>query len=190
MWHKNGVTARRNARKPRPPLNADSLCELALAYVGRFATSRAKLAAYLERKLRERGWAGDAAADIEGLVERFADNGYVDDAAFALSRSRALSARGYGPARLRQSLRAAGIGEQDAEAARELAQSGSVDAALRFARRRRIGPFADQRPDKAGREKALAAMIRAGHRFELARAILDLEPGVEADPDDLRSAMR
>lgn len=190
MWHKNGVTARRTARKPRPPLTAESLSELALAYVGRFATSRAKLAAYLQRKLRERGWAGDAAPDLERLVERFAANGYVDDSAFALSRSRSLSARGYGPARLRQSLRAAGIDEQDGQGARELAQSESVEAALRFARRRRIGPFADQRPDRAGREKALAAMIRAGHSFELARAVVDLEPGVEADPEDLRSAMR
>jgi regulatory protein len=190
VWHKNGVTVRAKPRKPRPPLTGESLSELALAYVGRFATSRAKLAAYLARKLRERGWAGDAAPDVDGLVERFAANGYVDDAAFALARSRALSARGYGPARLRQSLRAAGIDEQDAEAARELAHSGSVEAALRFARRRRIGPFADQRPDRAGREKAIAAMIRAGHGFEIARAILDLEPGAQVDPDDVRSAMR
>ena len=29
---------------------------MALAYVGRYATTRAKLASYLGRKLRERGW--------------------------------------------------------------------------------------------------------------------------------------
>jgi regulatory protein len=66
----------------------------------------------------------------------------------------------------------------------------SVEAALRFARRRRIGPFADQRPDRAGREKAIAAMIRAGHAFAIARAIVDLEPGAGADPDDVQAAMR
>ena len=51
--------AARKPRKPRPPLNAAKLEELALGYVGRFATSRAKLLSYLKRKLRERGWDGD-----------------------------------------------------------------------------------------------------------------------------------
>ena len=33
---------------------------MALAYVARFATSRGKLVRYLDRKVRERGWAGTA----------------------------------------------------------------------------------------------------------------------------------
>ena len=41
-----------------PPLDEAGLNELALAYVARYATSRAKLLAYLARKLRERGWGG------------------------------------------------------------------------------------------------------------------------------------
>lgn len=168
---------RRNPRKPRPPLERDSLHELALAYVGRFATTRAKLATYLRRKLLERGWLGDRPPDIEALVERFSASGYVDDSAYALAKSRSLSGRGYGLARIRQSLRAAGVDEEDGAAARELAGLEAADAALRFARRRRIGPFAETRPDRKGREKAIAAMIRAGHSFELARAILDLPPG-------------
>ena len=43
----------------RKPLNEERLHELALFYVGRFATTRAKLIAYLSRKLRERGWEGE-----------------------------------------------------------------------------------------------------------------------------------
>ncbi len=41
-------------RKPSP-LTATRLQDLALSYVARFATTRAKLEAYLVRKLRERG---------------------------------------------------------------------------------------------------------------------------------------
>ena len=174
---------RHRPRKPRPPLGEESLAELALAYVGRFATTRAKLAAYLARKLRERGWAGERAADIDGLVERFSANGYIDDSAYALSKSRSLTERGYGVARVRQSLRAAGVEESDGAAARELAEAEAVAAALRFARRRRIGPFAEMRADRHGREKALAAMIRAGHGFELARAITALGPGEDLPCD-------
>jgi regulatory protein len=160
--------------------------ELALFYVGRFATTRAKLAAYLNRKLRERGWEGDEPPDIERLVERLAASGLVDDAFYAQSKARSLMERGYGAARVRQSLRAAGVGEEDGAAAHELAADEAAAAALRFARRRRIGPYADALPDRAAREKALAAMIRAGHGFELARAVVDAEPGSEIDIEELR----
>lgn len=177
--------ARRNGRKPRPPLNADRLGELAVTYVGRFATTRAKLAAYLDRKLRERGWAGERPADVETIVERLAGLGYVDDAAFALSKSRALTTRGYGSRRVRQSLRAAGVGEEDSQAARHHAEAEAVESALHFARRRRLGPFGDGGRDRAGKERALAAMLRAGHPFELSKAILSLDPGAEVDIESL-----
>lgn len=170
-----------NRRRPRPPLDGGSLATLALRYVERFATTRARLASYLRRKVRERGWAEGPEPAIEAIVERFAASGYVDDAAFAMARSRSLSARGYGEGRLRQTLRAAGVQDGDAAPARHHAEGEAVEAALRFARRRRIGPFAAERPDVRGREKALAAMIRAGHGFGLARAIVDLAPGEGVD---------
>lgn len=172
-------------RKPRPPLNSDSLDELALTYVGRFATTRAKLAHYLARKIRERGWDGTAEPGVEAIAARMATLGYVDDAAYALSKSRALTGRGYGPRRVRQSLRAAGIEEQDSLPASELAQAERVEAALHFARRRRIGPFAGRRLERDEREKALAAMLRAGHDFSLSRAIVMLDPGSEVDVEAL-----
>lgn len=181
VWHKKGVTSPQTRRRPRPPLNRQTLHELAIAYVGRFATTRAKLTSYLGRKLRERGWDDGFEPDPEALSERLAAQGFIDDAGFALSRSQSLSSRGYGARRLDQSLRASGVSEEDGKAARRLAEERAVDAALRFARRRRIGPFALQAADPKARERALAAMIRAGHGFALARAIVDLRPGAPLD---------
>lgn len=182
-----------HARKPRrtpKPLNRERLHELALFYVGKFATTRAKLAAYLNRKVRERGWEGDLPPEVEALVERLAASGMVDDALYALSKSRSLSERGYGAARLRQTLRAAGIDEEDGAAARELAAEEAASAALKFARRKRIGPYALTALDRVAREKALAAMVRAGHGFELARAVVDAEPGTEFDLEELLEKSR
>jgi regulatory protein len=71
----------------------------------------------------------------------------------------------------------AGVNEEDAADGTALAEEGAADAALHYARRRRIGPYAAERADPAAREKALAAMIRAGHDFTLARAIVDAKPG-------------
>ena len=180
--------AARPARKPRPPLDAAKLDELALSYVGRFATSRAKLISYLKRKLRERGWEGAGEPDLDCLAAKLAGLGYVDDRAYAVSKARSLTSRGYGERRVGQALALAGIGEDDGTEARSLAQGDSVNAALRFARRRSLGPFAKTAPDPRERERALAAMVRAGHRFALARAIIDLEPGSEADPESLAEA--
>jgi regulatory protein len=159
--------------------------ELALRYVGRFATTRAKLTIYLKRKLRERGWNGDGEPDPEAIADRMARLGYVDDAAYALSKSRALTSRGYGPTRVRQNLRAAGVSEEDALPADELANAERISAALQFARRRRLGPYGSEPLDQEARQRALAVMTRAGHAFGLSRAILALEPGSEFDIESL-----
>ena len=188
MWHKHGDMPHRQGRKPRPPLDARRLDEMALFYVGRFATSRAKLTDYLHRKIRERGWGGEGEPDIAGVADRLVRLGYVDDAAFALSKARTLTGRGYGAGRVRQSLRAAGIGEEDGEGARDLATANAVTAAIKFAQRRGFGPYAAQAAEASGREKALSAMIRAGHGFALAKAILALSPGVEVDEELLAEA--
>lgn len=168
------------ARRAPKPLNEQALDELALRYVGRFATTRAKLGTYLARKLRERGWDGASSPDTDAIVQRFAELGYVDDAGYALSKSRSLTGRGYGKQRVVQAMRVAGIDEGDSEAAREFADAEAMNAALRFAEKKRLGPFATKElTDSRDRQKAIAAMVRAGHGFELARTIVNLRPGEE-----------
>jgi regulatory protein len=186
---KKGAMSGPRARRAPPPLDEKRLLELALRYVGRFATTRAKLRAYLKRKLRERGWDGERDPDLERIADRFAEQGYIDDAGYALAKSRSLSGRGYGKRRVVLALRVAGIDEQDGEAALEQADREAVAAALRFAEKRRIGPFAVAMPaDSRAREKLLAAMLRAGHSLGLSRAILALPPGVSIEEDALREA--
>ena len=176
------MTRLRN-RNVKPPLDAAALEQAALSYAGRYATTRAKLAAYLNRKLGERGWSGDGAAPVERLVERMAALGYVDDRAFASARAAALGRRGYGAARVGAALRGAGIGEEDAAEARAIAAETAWEAARRFAERRRIGPFAALEPDRAAREKALASMLRAGHPVQIARRFVAARPGEIPEAD-------
>jgi regulatory protein len=155
---------------------------MALRYVGKYATSRAKLVAYLARKVRERGWEEAESPDLDGIANRFSDLGYIDDAAYALSKSRELTSRGFGKRRLNEKLRLAGIDEEDSAAARDHADKEAVDAAVRYARRKKIGPFASEPADRVAREKAIGAMVRAGHDVDLARSIARLDPGAEVEP--------
>lgn len=191
LWHKHGLMpphfSRRAGRLPKPPLDLGTLDGLALTYVGRFATSRAKLTTYLRRKLRERGWAEDREPDLAAIAERLAGLGYIDDAAFAVAQARALTRRGFGERRVGQALTAAGIGEDDRGEAGALVHDGRVDAALKMAQRRRIGPFALSALDPIQRHKAFAAMVRAGHGFALARAVVDMAPGSPIDHRYLES---
>ena len=174
--------AGRGSKRAKPPLTETALRDLALHYAARFASTAARVEAYLVRKIRERGLAEDAdgrviAPDIPALVARLVALGYVDDDAYARMRARDLGARGYGGRRVEESLRHAGVGEGLRRAHAPGEAAGRRAAAL-MAQKRRLGPFgaaageSDPLLARKAREKAVAAMLRAGHQYEHARFIL------------------
>ena len=160
----------RQTRRPAKPLDPARLEEMALAYVARFSTSAAKFERYLTRKLREKGWEGEGEPPVAETVARYVELGYIDDESYARMKSGSLLRRGYGARRVNQALGQAGIAE---ELRAEVApgQVAAREAAATYARRRRFGPYGVA--DPATREKQLAAMVRAGHGFDAARALVD-----------------
>jgi len=103
----------------------------------------------------------------------------VDDASYARMKSGSLLRRGYGQRRIGQALGQDGIDETiRAQVAPD--QGAARAAALAYARKKRLGPYAREGAlaDPATRQKQLAAMLRAGHDMGLARALLDF-PDVE-----------
>jgi regulatory protein len=168
-------------RRPPPPLDPAGLERLALRYVERYATTRGRLVDYLRRKVRERGWAGEQAADPAALAERMAALGYIDDRTWAEARAGALTRRGLGARRVADALRQAKVEEADTP---DVSEQGPA-AALAFARRRRFGPWARERADRDLAQRQMAAMMRAGHAPALSRRILAMTPGEEPDPEAL-----
>ena len=159
--------------------------DLALQYAARFATTGARVEAYLVRKVRERGLAEDgagqvAAVDIPALVARLVELGYVDDDAYARARARDLGARGFGGRRVEQALRLAGV-EEGVRQAHAPGEAASRRAAALMAQKRRLGPgatayagasAADPLALHKAHEKAVAAMLRAGHQYQHTSFIL------------------
>jgi regulatory protein len=172
------------SERPAPrPVDRARLDELAFAYVGRFATSEARLARYLGRKLFERGWDGDGSASeaVAAAVAKCAALGFVDDAAFAQQRGSALGRRGLGERRLRGQLAVDGIKADVAAPVLAAARDDRLATALAFARRRRLGPYGSGLPDDPkARDKVMGAFLRAGHDGATARRILAVAPGDDA----------
>ncbi|WP_428632335.1 regulatory protein RecX [Sphingopyxis sp.] len=164
-------------------MGAARLDELALAYVARFATSRAKLTRYLSRKIRESDWTDDmdAIAACEAVADRMERLQFLDDRQYAVMRAGAMTRRGLGVRRIKAQLYVDGIAAADSGEAIETAEGAALIAALGFARRRRFGPYATRPADDPKlRERQIAAFLRAGHSMTLTRRILSIPPGDEA----------
>jgi regulatory protein len=172
----------RGERRAKPPLTEAKLRDLALHYAARFASTGARLEAYLLRKIRERGMAEDADGrviepDVPALVARLVELGYVADDAYARMRARDLGGRGYGARRVEESLRHAGVGESLRRQHAPGEAAGRRAAAL-MAQKKRLGPFGappeglDPLAARKAHEKAVAAMLRAGHQYEHVKAVL------------------
>jgi regulatory protein len=173
LWHNfdDMEGKRRNRRERRQVEIADSarLEALALTYVARYATTRGKLLDYLRRKLREAD-AGHLREEADKIADKMAERGYVNDEAFAEMRTSSLARRGYGPSRIRMALQHSGIVQALAQ---ESAQSiDAEDAARAFAAKKRYAAFGSDEAERKRLTKAMAAMARAGHSFELSRRIL------------------
>jgi regulatory protein len=156
-----------------------ALAEAAVFYLSRYASSSGNLRRVLINKVRRSAaYHGDDPAAlvpaVEAIVARHAKSGAVNDSAYAESQMRKLRRRGGSARTIVQTLAAKGVpSELVAEAAATLADdAGDREAAIVFARRRRLGPF--RRSDRAeNRQRDLAALGRAGFDYATAATVID-----------------
>jgi regulatory protein len=169
--------------QPRPParMTEPKLAEAALFYLSRYASSSGNLRRVLMRKVaRSAAFYGDDPEPlkpvVDALVARYAQNGAVNDTAYAESQVRKLRRRGSSARLIVQNLNAKGVpADVIAETAANLGEeAGDPAAALRFAQRRRLGPFR-QTARIENRQRDLAALGRVGFDYQVATMIVDAE---------------
>ena len=172
----------RPERRPPPKITASYLENAALHYLERFSSSRANLRRVLMRKVERSlahhgGEMSETAEMLDTLIAKLTRLGYVDDAAYAETKTRSLHRRGGSLRTIRATLSAKGVEAEAAQAALEtLAETSSNpdrDAAIALARRRRLGPFRAEEKRAALRDKDMAALGRAGFGWALCRAVID-----------------
>ncbi len=190
------MSATRREREPRR-IRPGDLAALARAHLERYVASTGRLRAVLERRVRRAtAHHGDdpapLLAEIDGVIAGLDGTGLLDDVALAGGLAGSLRRRGDARPVARQKMLARGLPPALVDAALAGAdaavdadgQRGDADlaAAAAYARRRHLGPFrAAGRAER--RDRDLAAMARAGHRFDVARRVIDCD-----DPEALRPA--
>lgn len=175
--HDGTAKRRRGPRKATP----EYLERAALHYLERYASSRANLRRVLlgkvERSARTHGTdRQEGARSVEVLLDRLARAGYLDDAEYARGRARTLHRAGHSAAAIRMKLRQKGVDDDTVGAALETlqdeAEAPELAAALRYARKRRLGPYRPDASREANAERDMAALARKGFSPDLCRRVI------------------
>jgi regulatory protein len=173
-------------------MSRERLANIARYHLERFSTTAAHLRQVLMRRTDRaiRAHGGDRmemAGWIDELIARLVASGALDDARYAAAKAADLRRKGKATARIRATLRSKGVSAGDAAAATSdelhpADEDAAFAAASAYAKRRRLGPFRpkerlpDDRRERLARwQKDLAAMIRAGFAYDVARRVFATE---------------
>ncbi len=184
------VHGKRKAEK-RPPraLTAQRLNAIALRHLERYASSAENLRRVLQRRVDKAARlhddpgqamnSGETQVWIEELIGRFVDIGLLNDRLYAQNRARALLAQGVSTYLIRLKLREKGLCVDDIEAALErlFTEHGEPDmiAAVKRAKRRRLGPYGDPAKRRERYDRDMAALARAGFSYAVAKRVIETQ---------------
>jgi regulatory protein len=162
--------------------------EAIVSYLNRYDATSALLRERIVARVRERLQPGLDASERHAVLERVSQladevlsrlqgSGVVDDSRFARELVRSLRERGASAKVIRERLRGRRVAGEVIEAALEASaeetqQSPELAAALKFVRRRRLGPHRPRDLRQAMLKKDLGALARAGFDFSTASQAL------------------
>ena len=184
--------SKREGRKRRGPKKVSEkyLERVALWYLDRWGGSSGKLRQVLGRRVAASARAHGTDPDegrrwIDAIVTRLQESGLLNDRLVAESRARSHHAKGQPLSAVARRLRQDGL-----PAVSELAEdrpAPDLEAAVAYARRRRLGPYRPPEDREDRRERDMAALARRGFTFDLVRQVIEAE-GPEALEDLLEEA--
>lgn len=192
MTNPEHTESRRKRQKPPARVTKTWLHNAGLFYLQRFAASTDHFRAVMTRKIdrscrhhKDQERPGCLRL-LENLIEDFKRAGLLDDAAYAQGAVRSLRRRGLSARAIDSRLRSRGLDNGlAAEILEQLdepsPEEGDFLAALRLARRRRIGPFSASGKERND-EKSIAAFGRAGFDYNTAKRVISLD---RQDAEDL-----
>jgi len=192
----SGRKAPSDNSKPRIPrkITPERLANIALHYLERYASSSENLRRVLERRVFKASYFHEdldvetAKGWINDLIGRYQSTGLLNDLTYAETRARSLMARGTATRVIRMKLQEKGVNADTIERALEALvdehPEPELAAAIKLARRRRLGPYADPAKREDKKDRDLAAMARAGFSYDMARRVVECD-----DKDELEDLL-
>jgi regulatory protein len=183
---KSENTAVKHRKKPKK-ITESYLHNAGLYYLERFSSSSGNFHAVMLRKVKrscivhtEQNYE-QCAAMVDALVEKFINAGLLDDETYTRSKVSTLRRRGKSARFIDAYLKAKGLpAEQIGQALKHYDNENTAtpaeterEAAITFARKKRLGPFRDKK--EYDPQKELGRMARAGFSYDTSRSVLELE---------------
>lgn len=171
----------RKTRKPPKKITESYIHNAGLYYLQRFSAGSAHFRKIMIRKIdvscrvhstQERD---ECIKMLDSLIEKFQNVGLLNDPAYAQTMVISLRRKGCSRRLIQSKLMAKSLEEPLISESLvyydgEHGENSELVAALRFARRKRFGVFGQSRE----RDKALAALARAGFSYNIASQALDM----------------
>ncbi len=177
----------RQQKKPKK-ISKTYLHNAGLSYLQRFASSTENFRSVMMRKIRrscavhETPAPEDAIEMLDALIIRFTELGLLNDREYARMMTASLTRKGLSEKAIYARLKNRGIPKNLVREHLEEEAHSDSQAALRFAQRKRIGPFRksplpdDPLSRQKQKNKEFSALARAGFDFETARRVLEQDP--------------
>ena len=190
---KSENAARKQTGKKRPKKITETyLHNAGLYYLERFASSSGNFREVMLRKVKRSCMFHTdqdhekCAAMVDTLVEKFISSGLLDDTIYTRGKVSSLRRRGKSARSIQTYLRAKGLPpaliKQELDRYNEEHHTTDKDAeyqaALTFARKKRIGPFRGDKDEDI--QKELGRLARAGFSYDTSRSVLNYKS--EEDP--------
>lgn len=180
----NGPRKPRREKKPPKKISADYLYNSGQYYLQRFPASAGHFRTVMMRKVdkscrHHKEQDREACARlVDDLVARFVDMGLLNDTGYAQGMVTSLRRRGLSQRAIEAKLSAKGLKRDQIAAALSVhaddRPKGEVEllAALRLARRKRIGPFSAN-AERA--ERDMAALARGGFSYDIVSKVMGMD---------------
>ena len=206
MTEKNLPKNPKKTSKIPKKITPERLRNIALYYLGRYASSSANLRQVLLRRVQKSAYhhkdtdLAQAGAWIDDIVSDMMRMGYIDDNQYAQTKAHSLHMRGTSRRAIYQKLLQKGLDKTTIESALESLKADLQDtisesqsntdliAAIRYAKRRRIGvyrikpaPQSKQGEPEKQHNRDLATLARNGFPPDICQKILGAESTDELD---------
>lgn len=118
---------------------------------------------------------------LDAVVKKFIDLGYLNDTVYARSLYNTLLLRGFSRTRILGTLRMKGLTQESIDSViPEPTIEQEKESALRWAKKKRLGPFALRVRDN-DLQRGLGSLARAGFGYDIASWVMKLSPNEAQD---------